>query len=58
LYENLAHKTVNVCIYSLKGECQIKNVNLNYFATQSGRSRDPNLARNPLFADTWSSAWG
>ena len=24
---------------------------LNYFATQSGRFRDPNLGRDPLFAD-------
>jgi len=26
-------------------------VNLNYFATQNGRSRDPNLGHDPLFAD-------
>ena len=26
---------------------------LNSFATQNGRSRDPNLDRDPLFADLW-----
>jgi len=25
--------------------------NLNYFTTQSGRSHDPNLGRNSVFAD-------
>jgi len=30
-------------------------VTLNYFATQSGWSRDPNLGRDPLFTDRWSS---
>jgi len=30
---------------------QILNVNLNYFVTQCGRSFDPNLGRDPLFAD-------
>jgi len=33
------------------------NVNWNYFSTQSGRSRDPSLGRDPLFADPWSRQW-
>jgi len=28
-------------------------LNLNYYSTQGGRSRDPNLDRDPLFADPW-----
>jgi len=29
-------------------------LNLNYYATQSGRSGDPNLGRGPLFVDPYS----
>jgi len=49
---NLAHKTVND-IYSLG-----RMANLNYFSTQGGRSRDPNLGRDPLFADSWPISQG
>jgi len=30
-----------------------ENVHLNYFVIPSGRSRNPNLGRDPLFADPW-----